>query len=346
MWSFTLADVLDRGHQRLTARRRVLRSHVVGLTGLTVVVLAVGLAIAQAKPERAGDEPSAVAQPKRFVAESRATLKVLQEELAGLGVQVLEGLDMGEPAPGDVASQSLAVESAKAEQQKAILVRQAAEIALKEYQDGSFKQEKKTCETEVELAQAELESAKGAVQPARERYAKIKQASTGSVGDLVAEWQFENAEISAQFQEKKAKFTLETAQSKLKVLLEYENPKRVKELMSNVEKARSSELAKRATWQLEQAKLQKMQNPAKSQGRLTAERKRILALLDRAIPIEEKLSDRLDQIKPDIQPGDANRQEINDLTRQLKEIVDAALAEDAAAALAGLKARLDRAAGQ
>ena len=93
--------------------------------------------------------------------------------------------------------------------------------------------------------------------------------------------------------------------------------------MVNVEKARSDELARKATWGLEQSKLdevKKMQDPATSRCRLSDQRKQTLALLDRAIPIEEQLSARLDQIKEDSQPGDSLRKEITDLTRRLREL--------------------------
>ena len=63
----------------------------------------------------------------------------------------------------------------------------------------------------------------------------------------------------------------------------------------------------------------------------------MLSLLDRAIPIEEQLSARLDQIKEDSHPGDSLRKEITDLTRQLQRIVDQAQGGEAAAALARLK---------
>ena len=110
-------------------------------------------------------------------------MKRLHEKMAGLAAQVLAALDTGGSRMGDVASQSLMVESAKAGYQRAVLTREAAEIALKEYQEGIFKQEKKSCETEIKLAQVELESAKRAIPQARERSAKFKQVKTGSAGE-------------------------------------------------------------------------------------------------------------------------------------------------------------------
>ena len=58
---------------------------------------------------------------------------------------------------------------------------------------------------------------------------------------------------------KKAKFALEQAQSKKKVLVDYTKHKTIKELQSEVEKARSDELAKKATFALEDSKEKKLE---------------------------------------------------------------------------------------
>jgi hypothetical protein len=320
----------------------------------SIIVLAVGFSSVQPVTLRAGDQPpagstphaDAVQSPSGFVAESRATLKRLQETMAGLAARALEGLDMNNPTEADMAIQTLTVESAKAGYQHALLVREAAEIALKEYQEAEFKQKKRSCETEIKLAQLELESAERTIPQAKERFAKFKRVKTGSAGDISREWSFEAGEVTARFQAQKAKFVLEQAQSKLKVLVEYEKQKNDRELMSSIEKARSDELARKATWQLEQSKLmklQKMQDPARRSAELTDQRKRMLTLLDRAIPIEEQLSARLDQIKEDSHPGDSQCSEITNLTRQLQRIVDQAHGEEASADLARLKWNLRRA---
>ncbi len=65
--------------------------------------------------------------------------------------------------------------------------------------------------------------------------------------------------ISEELTLKKARFALEQAQSKKKVLVEYTKAKTIKELQSEVEKARSDELAKKATWELEDSKEKKLE---------------------------------------------------------------------------------------
>jgi multidrug efflux pump subunit AcrA (membrane-fusion protein) len=64
--------------------------------------------------------------------------------------------------------------------------------------------------------------------------------------------------VSEELNFQKAKFSLEQAESKLHVLLEYTKGKTIKELRSEVEKARSDELAKEQTFQLEKSKEAKL----------------------------------------------------------------------------------------
>ncbi len=103
-----------------------------------------------------------------------------------------------------------------------MLTREAAEIALKEYKEGIFKQEKKSCETEIKFAGVELENAQRAIPQARERYAKFKQVKTGSAANLARKWQLETGESVAQLNVKRAQLALDQAQSKLTMLLKYE----------------------------------------------------------------------------------------------------------------------------
>ena len=340
--------VVVRRRREISLPKKLAKSHIcciAGATGLAIIVLAVTVGSTLSGVARAGDEPTSQnAFPRsRFVSNSRESLKNLRERLVALATQLLGGLVIDDPNEGDVTSQILSVASAKAGYDKAVLVREVAEFALKEFKEGTFVNDKKACETELELAKAELESAERAVEPARDHYARIKQVGTGSVADLAAEWQYETAELSAELQKKKAAFVLERARSKLKVLLDYSRQKTEKDLNSEIEKARSDELVRRASWELEQSKLKKLQSPPRNQSRLDGDRKRILALLDQAIAVEEPLGAQLDHVNPASGPNDADQRAIADRLRQLRELVDQAEREADAAALARMKWRLRRA---
>ena len=127
--------------------------------------------------------------------------------------------------------------------------------------------------------------------------------------------------------------------SKLDALRQFTGPKRVKELKSEVEKARSDELAKQARWELEKFKLNKLQEAAKVQAPGSS-REAVLTLLEQAVPIVDQLETKLDQADKDREPGEPLRKEIADLTGQLQALVEQAQAEDAAAKWAKLKPRV------
>ena len=323
-----------------------LRIAVVSLA--TFAVLFVGSSGWPLRQSRAGEEPpsDAGSPASSFVIDSRATFARLHDQLADLAKRFLTGVDMSELSDSDLAVQKLHIEAAKAAHQRAVLTREAADIALKEYQDGVFPQSKKACDAELELARAELESADRAIPEATQRYARFKQVRTGSAADLVRGWQSQTGESISRFQKKKAGFVLEQDQSKRKVLLEFERDHNLKNLKRDLENARSDELASRASLDLELSKLKKlvrMRDPATSRRSLSSERQQILQWLASAIPLEEQLSARLDQIKKDEQPAESARKDVTDLIRKLEEIVEPAQDAEIAAATGSLRSRVRRA---
>ena len=143
-----------------------------------------------------------------------------------------------------LTNQKIATQGAEASFQNAKLTREVAEIAVKEYEEGIFLQDKATCEGEINLAQSDLARSSDRVDWAVRMYEK------GYVSKA--------AKVSEELNFQKANFALEQAQSKLHVLLDYTKGKTIKELRSEVEKARSDELAKEQTFQLEKTKEAKL----------------------------------------------------------------------------------------
>jgi hypothetical protein len=324
---------------------------VAGTVVVAAVVLALGVVSVPSSLVRAADGPQADATdkggvasaPSSFVAETRKTLKTLQGEIAVLGTQALGRPGAANRPEDDAVNQRITIESAKANYQNAQLTREVAEITILEYEEGIFKQDQATVEGELKRAESELSGAPEAIQLAKEKLALIKQLSKGSAEDLANEFRFEDDVVAAELREPKARLAVEQAKSRLKFLREYTRPKVVKELKSEVEKARSDELAKHARWELEKLKLKKLEAAIKSQEPTIPER-RVLTLLTRALPIAEQLSARLDQVKKDVEPGDSLRMELTDLTNQLQALVDQAQNEQAAAMWAKLKPKVHRAA--
>ena len=286
---------------------------------------------------RAGDgpRPGAKAQASGpddqpdFVAQIKRTLKRQHDRMIDLASQLIESADGPEDLEAQLPAQSIKIESAKASLESAVLRRELAEIALKEYEEAISAQEKSDLETELELARGDLASAGPQIQLAQDRFAQLQKTRTGSTADVIEEMRSSAGVRSAEFKQKKAGFAIDQAEGKLKILLEYDKPKRVKELQSAVKTAKSDELANRATWDLEQSRLGRLQKAINERD--LPERKardlldrQALASLDRAIPIEEKLRLKLEQLIKDGKSDDPLRREIQDLTTQLQALVDQA----------------------
>ncbi len=144
-----------------------------------------------------------------------------------------------------LTNQKITTESASASWINAQLTREVAEIAVIEYVDGVYKQDHDTVEGEIKLAESDLSRAEDRLDWAT-RMCKKGYVSLAS----------QNSEA---FTLKKTQFALEQARGKKKVLEEYTKNKTIKELESEVKKANSDELAKKATWDLESSKEKKLE---------------------------------------------------------------------------------------
>ena len=113
-------------------------------------------------------------------------------------------------------------------------------IAVIEYKEGIFVQDLASVEGEIKLAESDLKRSQDRLAWSRRMFAKgfVSQAQ----------------KVSEELSFKKAEFALEQARSKRNVLVDYTNAKTIKKLLSEVEKARSDELAKQTAWEREKAK--------------------------------------------------------------------------------------------
>jgi hypothetical protein len=291
------------------------------------------------------DQPGTVAVPSPFVADARRSLAKMQEQISGLASRSLAILDTPGLSQDQALNQQITAKSAEATYDNAKLTREVAEIAILEYEQGIFKQDEATAMGELKLEETALSRAGDMIEYAKGRLAEIKKASRGSAADLANEYTYEDKIIEFERREPIARRAVEKARSKLKMLQEFTRPKHVKELQAAVEIARAEELGKQARLGLETAKLKELQEPVKTRERPTREQ-HILALLDQAIPIEERLQAKLTQAETDQGPGEALRKEVADLTNQFQGLIERALAEEVAATWARLKPSIHQAVGQ
>ncbi|APW60202.1 efflux RND transporter periplasmic adaptor subunit [Paludisphaera borealis] len=139
-----------------------------------------------------------------------------------------------------LTNQKIATQGAEASYQQAKLTREVAEIAVKEYEEGVYLQDKATIKGEIKLAESEMARSEDRVAWAARMFEKgyVSRAQ----------------KVSEELNYQKAGFALEQAQGKLIVLDQFTKAKTIKELRSDVEKAHSDELAKEQTLKLERDK--------------------------------------------------------------------------------------------
>jgi biotin carboxyl carrier protein len=152
----------------------------------------------------------------------------------------------------NLATQRVATEHAKAEYSSAIKEREIAELAVREYLDGVFAQQKLAASGEVELAEAELELALA-------RFERLEGAQ--EIKEVLETLELAEARIGvfranlaaaeARIEVLRAELALKQAQKALEVLQTLTLEKQIKALENTVEKARFEENTKRAAFELE-----------------------------------------------------------------------------------------------
>lgn len=141
-------------------------------------------------------------------------------------------------------NQRITTEQSKASYNQAKLTREVAETAVVEYEKGVFLQELDTIKGEIALADSEVKRAEDRLVWSQKMFEKGYVSKAQVLAD------------DSNLQ--RSKFNFEQSQTKLKVLLDYTKEKTLKEFYSDVEKSRSDELAKKATWELEKSKEEKL----------------------------------------------------------------------------------------
>jgi HlyD family secretion protein len=173
----------------------------------------------------------------------RAILYIVPEGSRVTKGQVVCVLDSG-PESDALKIQRINVRQADASYGQARLTREVAEIAVKDYEQGVFRQNVETTDGEIALAMAELKRAEDRLAWTRRVLEKTPPRHVDGGSRIVSD------KLSVD----KARFVLEQVRTKKDVLLKYTKDKTLKELRAEVEKARSDELAKKVTLDAERAR--------------------------------------------------------------------------------------------
>jgi RND family efflux transporter MFP subunit len=165
-------------------------------------------------------------------------------------------------------NQRITTKAAEANFLNARLMREVAEVAIAEYKE-IFRQDEETLQGEIEGARAAIRKTQERLErtrAARERLAEMLRAAGGArtPADAVAEVDIQDRIEEAELTLDREKRSLTQAEGKREVLRKYTYPKTLKELESEVKKARSDELAKEATWELEKGRENKLEKQIKN----------------------------------------------------------------------------------
>ena len=144
-----------------------------------------------------------------------------------------------------LANQKTTTQAAEAAYQNATLTREIAELAVAEYTEGIYKQDMETVLGELKMAASDLTRVVDRVDWASRMHAK----------GYVSKAQVTAEDIALQ----KALVAVQQAATKRSNLEKYTKEKTIKELRAEVEKARSDELGRKATWELETAKTERLE---------------------------------------------------------------------------------------
>jgi RND family efflux transporter MFP subunit len=163
-----------------------------------------------------------------------------------------------------LTNQKIAAQAAEAAFQNARLTREVAEIAVREYEEGIYVQDRATIMGELKLAESAQKQAKERGERIRRARQKLtetlsrKDSPTTST-DILAELDIDLRIASGEHELLRETLGLEKAQNKLNVLENYIKGKTVKELRSELEKAVADQLAKQQRYQLERTKEEKLE---------------------------------------------------------------------------------------
>ncbi len=319
---------------------------------IATAILAIGSVYGSGRPAWGDDEGQSRPAPtepgqasfQTFISGIRHSLKHNDDRLIDLAEQVLETVEDRDRPQEPVAALELRVRAAEARYRAAKLDREIAQSQLEEFQKVTLVREMADAESQIAAAKEDLERARKAGPVAEERLARIRALlKKESALSLRLEDKYGASVFLPKIEEQRATFTLEAAESRKKVLLEYTKRSRTQRLQSAIEMATSDELAKRAIWDLEKLKLNKTKRMPE-RPKLSDVQVRILALVQQAYPIEEEIEEMLTRLVARGKAEDTLQSALRDLSNQLDSLVARAEGESAAARFDGLKSRLGRAA--
>jgi hypothetical protein len=284
-------------------------------------------------------QTAVTAELARFVGGMRHRLKECHRRIARLGEPLLESIRLKQTEEADPTGLATRIEGAEAAMKSAVLARESAEAELSTYRELAFPQSLAACEEDLARAKEDLTAATKNRVAWDERFEQNKNLPVESASSLVRQYDLEARRLIAELEEKKAGFAIEQAESKLKILKEYEKEKRTKELQAEIERSRSDELRAKAEIGQAEAELKRSRRPKPEPSE---SQKQALALLEQAFAFDETIQGKLAQLAKNGKIDAGLQKEIADSTNQLEATLDRAEADSAIARFDALKQQFGR----
>jgi RNA polymerase sigma factor (sigma-70 family) len=160
-------------------------------------------------------------------------------------------------------NQQLTEKQSETDYRRAQFARDTAELALREFSDGTSPRERAQLKGEMRLAQSAIERAEASLRRARDARERLKALSaarpgTGTPADVAAELDIDDRRDAADQTIERERKSFELATARLAVLEKYTAPRKTRELTIDVEQKKSDELAKRSAWMLAVSRTSKL----------------------------------------------------------------------------------------
>jgi hypothetical protein len=269
--------------------------------------------------------PPAPADAVAFATQKRYELKTLHDLLAARAAQELPKHPYRQGPQVNLAQLGIEATGAGTTFKHAELTRLNAELAVTAYQQGTVISDERMAKAGIQRADDGLAKARTRIQVVRDRLAKIRDASDGSVLHISFELNFVDEIARAEEREQKATGELREAKTKLKALVEYTKPRRIKELQTEVANARAEEHRKHAEAKLLELKLKRLSERAKAwESESDAKRLEFFDVFKQALEVEEKTRTKLHDFAQKGQHDDALEHEVDDGLNELQRLINRA----------------------
>ena len=329
-------------HEAERSPRVYLMSRLLTLSTVSLLLGAVAMILPE-RPMRAGGADAKERSTSDFVRQTQRALKELDHRLSDLVRRVLDEPDSPRKLREQLMDLRIEVRIAEAAYLNAKFVREVAVIAVQEYTAGTFLTELQVAEGEIAQAKTEEELSQAKAKRVQEAWDMIsKMNNSKSASDLAAVLQVGEIHSLARREALVSKYVLEQAESKKEVLVKYTREKRTKELEADAKKAHAEELSKQAAWELQKAKVEAMERDLRSPWPTSDQGKRLLALIDQAVPLDQEAHEWLDSLAKADKPEASLQKELARRTNNLESILDEAEALQARDEMSHLSGRLSR----